>query len=97
MAWSITIGTVKGTVIPLHITFLLFLLNGGRVLRAFLAHRLGHARGTQIAASVGQAAAFLFGLLALLGGKPLLVFIALSTSPPRRSRTRRRGASFRAE
>ena len=26
MAWSITIGTVKGTVICLHITFLLFLL-----------------------------------------------------------------------
>jgi Zn-dependent protease len=26
MAWSITIGTVKGTVIRLHITFLLFLL-----------------------------------------------------------------------
>jgi Zn-dependent protease len=26
MAWSITIGTVRGTVIRLHITFLLFLL-----------------------------------------------------------------------
>ena len=26
MAWSITIGNVKGTVIRLHITFLLFLL-----------------------------------------------------------------------
>jgi hypothetical protein len=26
MSWSITIGTVKGTVIRLHITFLLFLL-----------------------------------------------------------------------
>jgi hypothetical protein len=46
------------------------------VLRAFLAHRLGYARGTRIAASVGQAAAFSFGLVAL-GGNPLLVFIAL--------------------
>jgi hypothetical protein len=27
MAWSITIGTVKGTVIRLHITFLLFQSN----------------------------------------------------------------------
>jgi Zn-dependent protease len=54
-----------------------FPMDGGRVLRAFLAHRLGYARGTQIAASVGQAAAFAFGLLGLLGGNPLLVFIAL--------------------
>ena len=54
-----------------------FPMDGGRVLRAFLAHRLGYARGTQIAASVGQAVAFFFGLLGLLGGNPLLVFIAL--------------------
>jgi stage IV sporulation protein FB len=47
------------------------------VLRAFLAHRLGYARGTQIAASVGQATAFAFGLFGLLSGNPLLVFIAL--------------------
>ena len=54
-----------------------FPMDGGRVLRAFLAHRLGYARATQIAASVGQAAAFAFGLLGLLGGNPILVFIAL--------------------
>ena len=54
-----------------------FPMDGGRVLRAVLAHRLGYARATQIAASLGQAAAFAFGLLGLLGGNPILVFIAL--------------------
>jgi Zn-dependent protease len=71
-------------------------MDGGRVLRAFLAHRWGYARGTQIAASVGQAAAFLFGLLGLLGGSPLLVFIALFVISLRpRRRTRRKCARFR--
>lgn len=54
-----------------------FPMDGGRVLRAFLAYRFGYARGTQIAATVGQALAFAFGLWGLLGGNPMLVFIAL--------------------
>ena len=54
-----------------------FPMDGGRVLRAFLAYRFGYARGTQIAASVGQALAFAFGLWGLIGGNPMLVFIAL--------------------
>lgn len=54
-----------------------FPMDGGRVLRALLASRLGYARGTQIAAGVGQAVAFGLGLLGLLGGNPLLLFIAL--------------------
>ena len=54
-----------------------FPMDGGRVLRAFLAHRMGYAKGTQVAANIGQGLAFVFGLLGLLGGHPLLVFIAL--------------------
>ena len=54
-----------------------FPMDGGRVLRAFLAQRLGYARGTQIASSIGQGTAFLFGLLGLVSGNVLLLFIAL--------------------
>ena len=54
-----------------------FPMDGGRVLRAFLASRMGYARGTQIAAQVGQAAAFALGLWGLLGGNVMLLFIAL--------------------
>ncbi|WP_018262641.1 site-2 protease family protein [Methylobacterium sp. WSM2598] len=54
-----------------------FPMDGGRVLRAILAARLGYARGTQIASGVGQAVAFALGLLGLVGGNPLLLFIAL--------------------
>ncbi len=53
-----------------------FPMDGGRVLRAILAHRLGYARGTRIAASVGQMVAFGLGLIGLFGN-PLLIFIAV--------------------
>ncbi|HYF07852.1 MAG TPA: site-2 protease family protein [Acetobacteraceae bacterium] len=52
-----------------------FPMDGGRVLRAILAYRMGHARGTEIAARIGQALAFGLGLLGLFGN-PLLIFIA---------------------
>lgn len=53
-----------------------FPMDGGRVLRAVLAHRKGYARGTEIAASVGQAVAFGLGLLGLFWN-PLLILVAV--------------------
>jgi Zn-dependent protease/CBS domain-containing protein len=53
-----------------------FPMDGGRVLRALLAIKLGHLRATEIAAAIGQLVAFALGFLGLFGN-PLLIFIAV--------------------
>ncbi len=54
-----------------------FPMDGGRVFRAILAIWYPRRQATNIAARVGQALAFGFGFLGLVGGNPLLIFIAI--------------------
>lgn len=53
-----------------------FPMDGGRVLRALLATRMGHARATDIAARLGKLFAIAFAILGILYS-PMLLLIAL--------------------
>ena len=53
-----------------------FPMDGGRILRAALALKMGFSRATRIATGVGQAIAFAFGLFGVLSGNLLLVVVA---------------------
>jgi Zn-dependent protease/predicted transcriptional regulator len=53
-----------------------FPMDGGRVLRALLASRLGLVRGTRIASTLGQMLAVAGGLFGLTVGHPFLILIA---------------------
>lgn len=54
-----------------------FPMDGGRVLRALLASRLGLVRGTRVAATLGQILATAGGLYGITAGNPFLMLIAL--------------------
>ncbi|HIE37737.1 MAG TPA: CBS domain-containing protein, partial [Anaerolineae bacterium] len=54
-----------------------FPMDGGRVLRALLAAVIPYGRATAIAVAVGQALAWLIGLVGLLGRNVLVMLVAL--------------------
>ena len=79
---NVTDGSFLGRLLMVNLSLFLFNLipafpmDGGRVLRALLASRLEYTRATQIAATIGQGIALIFGFIGLFSN-PFLLFIAL--------------------
>ncbi|MGH7591027.1 MAG: site-2 protease family protein, partial [Gemmatimonadales bacterium] len=85
----LTAGTLLWLLVQVNVYLLLFNLipafpmDGGRVLRSFLARRIGFVRGTQVAARVGKVIAVGFAIVGLFGipgvypVNPILVLIAV--------------------
>ncbi|MCC6791850.1 MAG: site-2 protease family protein [Thermomicrobiales bacterium] len=54
-----------------------FPMDGGRILRSLLAMRMPYHRATQIAVTIGQMMAFLFGLYGFATGQFFLILVAI--------------------
>jgi Zn-dependent protease/CBS domain-containing protein len=68
---------VNGTLGIFNLVVPAFPMDGGRVMRALLAGRLGLARATSVAAGIGRGLAVLMGIGGLLSGDLLLLLIAV--------------------